>query len=252
LLLGGAKKVIAVEKDTRFIPALEILQRACPERMDIVVGDALKVDEAEILENAGAEKRAWHEDAGHLHVVGNLPFQISTELLLKWIHQMPQREGAFEFGRATLTLLFQKEVADRIVAQPKMPDFSRLSVMTGHCAMALRKFNIRGKAFVPPPDVDAGIVNITPRIEPLIAEPTSELEYVLRRVFGQRRKMLRNSVSTLDEDGRFPNLGTVALEKSGVDPTKRPTQTTIKEWGKLTRGYMEARESFNDDGEQQE
>lgn len=194
--------MVAVEKDERFLPALQLLQRAVGEdRMSIELTDALQMDEAKILAKVGAVARSWEDpDVAPIHIVGNLPFAVSAELLLKWIRQIPARTGAFKFGRVPLTLLFQKEVADRIIASPgsKGHAYGRLSVMSQHCASVSRRFDVSRKVFVPSPDVDATVVSLVPSVVPRVNVKLSSLEYVLRQMFGQRRKTLRNSVSTLE------------------------------------------------------
>lgn len=191
-----------MEKDKRFLPALELLQKAVGvDKMSIALADALHMDEAQLLTKAGAQSRPWEgSEIAPVHIVGNLPFAVSTELLLKWIRQIPQRSGAFQFGRVPLTLLFQKEVANRIVASPGSSDhaYGRLSVMSQHCATAVKRFDINRKVFVPIPEVDATLVSLIPTVKPRVQVNLASLEYVLRQLFGQRRKTLRNSVSTLE------------------------------------------------------
>lgn len=243
VLMAGARHVVAIEKDGRFLPALELLRQAAgPERMSIVHGDALLLDEGELLRAAEAEAVPWSsaEDA-QVHVVGNLPFSVSTELLLKWVHQMPGRRGPFEFGRVPMTLLFQKEVAYRLFASVGSKEYSRLSVMTQHCARVKHCFDISGSAFVPRPDVDTGVVTVTPLAEPLVEVRLATMEYVLRQVFGQRRKMLRNAVSTLQLDEALSEgneaFAAEVLKASGLDETKRPEQLSVQDWAALSNTY---------------
>ena len=231
-LLEAGAHVVALEKDFRFEPALRMLQEAVGEdRMTVVMDDALTVDEGKLLADSGAKpSQDWSSDECNVHLVGNLPFAVSTELLIKWLHQMPSRSGPFEFGRVPLTLLFQKEIADRICASPSSGEYGRLSVMSQHCATTIRRFDIRGKAFVPPPKVDAGLVTLIPLVQPQVSVNLNSLEYVLRQVFGQRRKMLRNAVSTLE-------MGEDILERSALDETRRPDQLNITQWAKLANAY---------------
>lgn len=190
-LLAGARHVIAIEKDPRFLPALELLREAAgPERLTVVLADALEADEAALLAAAGAAGTPWEDTTPpRVRIVGNLPFSISTELLLKWLHQIPGRTGPFAFGRVPMTLLFQKEVALRLVAAVGSKEYGRLSVMSQHCTRVRRCFDISGAAFVPIPDVDSAVVNLTPLRRPHVSVKLPSLEYVLRQVFGQRRKV---------------------------------------------------------------
>jgi dimethyladenosine transferase 1 len=207
--------VIALEKDERFVPALKMLQEAAggAEKMSVVLGDALLVDEAQLLRQAQAR-------TGEVHVVGNLPFAVSTELLLKWVRQVPRGSGLSEFGPVPMTLLFQKEVGERLCAQPGQKEFGRLSVMTQHVCAVRRGFEIRGSAFVPKPDVDSLVITVTPktRFEPVRQET---LELVLRQVCGQRRKMMRNATLSLTPDAAQ------LLAASELDDTMRPEQLTV-------------------------
>jgi dimethyladenosine transferase 1 len=153
-----------------------------------------------------------------VHIVGNLPFAISTALVIKWISDIPEKAGIFTAGRTGLTLLFQQEVAKRLWAGTvcfvcvcvcvcfvlfcfsppgkNSKEYSRLSVMAQHAALVQKGFDIRGAAFVPPPKVDAGLVTLTPKTQyPPVA--LKSLETVLRHVFGLRRKMLRNAIAPL-------------------------------------------------------
>ena len=197
LLSLGAKRVIAVEKDARFLPALEVLKEASQGRLTIVHADMLEVDERQLLRDIAAEP--WESEVERVKIVGNLPFNVATEMLLKWLRQVPERSGSFVCGRTSLTLLFQREVALRLVAAPGSKEYGRLSVMSQQRCDVQKRFDIVGKAFAPPPDVTASVVKLKPLVKAKYEVESEPLEYVLRQVFGMRRKHLRNSVRTLCE-----------------------------------------------------
>eukprot|EP01133_Synstelium_polycarpum_P003519 gene3519-4022_t len=140
LLTSGAKKVIAVEMDKRFIPALRMLEEASEGRLSVVMGDMMEVDEQKILEQFGAERVDW-TDKSKVKIIGNLPFNVGTHLMLKWVRQIKPREGLFHFGRVPMILMFQKELADG------------------------QQNTVPGKVFVPPPKVDASVVYIEPMVK---------------------------------------------------------------------------------------
>lgn len=160
--------------------------------MSIYHGDVLRFD----LENLfpGHLVRRWEEGPPNIHLVGNLPFGVSTPLIIKWLHAMAERTQAWRYGRTRLTLTFQKEVAERMVANINEEQRSRLSIMTQYLCDVRVKFNINGSAFVPPPKVDASVVHFTPRVEPLIQHPFKVVEKVVRHVFHYRQKMCKRGI----------------------------------------------------------
>eukprot|EP01087_Luapelamoeba_hula_P008248 TRINITY_DN2058_c0_g1_i2.p1 TRINITY_DN2058_c0_g1~~TRINITY_DN2058_c0_g1_i2.p1 ORF type:complete len:226 (+),score=20.69 TRINITY_DN2058_c0_g1_i2:315-992(+) len=168
-------------------------------------------------------------------LVGNLPFAVSTALMLKWIRQIPRREGLYAHGRATMALMFQKEVSDRIVAKPSTPEYGRLSVMVQQSCMAKNVYTLPGSVFVPPPKVSAVFTTITPLVEPLAPVPLDSLEFICRQMFGQRRKVLTNSIKTLLGHPQPANL----LKASAIDVMKRPDAVTIPEWCALATAYKD-------------
>lgn len=223
-----------VEKDRRFIPALETIQSAVPPgMMQIHRGDILKVNETEIFQQAGAVKADWEAASTPNMIVGNLPFGVATELLIKWIHCIPTRSGPFAFGRVPMLLMFQKEVAMRICAKPHTKEYGRLSVMVQNTCDARCLFDIDGAAFVPPPKVKATVVLIEPRVNPHSDVHLDALEFVLRQTFGQRRKMLANSIKTIGPDA------TELIELAKLDKSKRPEDLTITEWCALANAYYD-------------
>ncbi len=202
-LLAAGAQVIAIEKDTRCLELLGELGSTYPGRLEIVPGDALRID----AHTLGAAPR---------RIVANLPYNVATELLLGWLEHIT----AFE----SLTLMFQREVALRIAAEPGSKAYGRLSIMTQWLCEAHLAFDINPRAFTPPPQVDSTVVSLIPRAAPLAPANRATLERVTAAAFGQRRKMLRQSLKSL---GRDP----IALcEAAGADPTARAETLTVAQF----------------------
>ena len=180
-LLEAGARVIAVEKDRRFLPLLEELAAAADGRLAVVEADALDVDEAALLAERAPDLPA--------RIVANLPYNVSVPLLIKWLRQ----GGRFE----SLTLMFQKEVAGRIVAAAGHGDYGRLSVLAQATARCELVMALPARAFTPPPKVDSAVVRLTPRADAPSPERLAALERVTQAAFGQRRKMLRSSLKSL-------------------------------------------------------
>ena len=175
LLAEGARRVIAIERDERAIPALEEIAVACPGRLTIIAGDAMTTDYAALAD-------------GPTRIVANLPYNIGTELLVGWLTAEP-----WPPFYASLTLMFQREVAERIVARPGEEAYGRLAVLAGWRSEARIAFNVARSAFTPPPNVTSAVVHLVPRpVDPAV--PVRKLEAVTRAAFGQRRKMVRQSL----------------------------------------------------------
>ena len=205
LLMHGAASVVAIERDARCIAALEEISAAYPGRLTIIEGDALTADFATL---AG--------DADDVRIVSNLPYNIGTELLVRWLTVEPWPP----FWRS-LTLMFQREVAERIVAAPDSDAYGRLGVLAGWRSQARIAFDVPRQAFTPPPKVTSSVVHLTPRDQPLPA-PLRALERVTQAAFGQRRKMLRQSLKALG--------GEAMLAEVGINPTRRPETLTVAEF----------------------
>ncbi|KAG9336109.1 hypothetical protein JZ751_002456, partial [Albula glossodonta] len=151
ILNAGVADLLVVEKDTRFIPGLQLLSEAAPRKMRIVHGDILtyRMDRGFPAHIA----RKWEEEPPNLHIIGNLPFSVSTPLIIKWLENISNRDGPFRFGRTPLTLTFQKEVAERLTASTGSQQRSRLSVMAQYLCTVKSCFTIPGRAFIPKPQV---------------------------------------------------------------------------------------------------
>jgi 16S rRNA (adenine1518-N6/adenine1519-N6)-dimethyltransferase len=222
-LLAEGANVIAVERDERCVAALAQLRDAYPERLEIVSADALAIDETKLLRERGV--------TGPVRVAANLPYNIGTALLVKWL-----TAEAWPPFWSSLTLMFQREVAERIVAAPGAPAYGRLSVLAQWRARAKILFEVSRSAFVPPPKVTSAIVRVEPLGEPVAPARLGDLEAVTAAAFGQRRKMLRQSLKTLTPDAE------ALLRDAGIAPTERPEQLSVAQFAALARAWA-ARQS---------
>jgi 16S rRNA (adenine1518-N6/adenine1519-N6)-dimethyltransferase len=210
LLAEGAARVVAIEKDTRAIAALREIAERYPGRLEIVEGDALSVD-----------MRALAGD-GPARVVANLPYNVATPLLTGWV-----ATEAWPPWWDSLTLMFQREVAERIVAQPGDEAYGRLGVLCGWRCEAKIAFDVARQAFTPPPNVTSSVVRLVPRPAPL-ACPVRDLEIVTQAAFGQRRKMLRQSLKSLGDPAAL-------LQATGIEPTRRAEEIPVEGFVALAR-----------------
>jgi 16S rRNA (adenine1518-N6/adenine1519-N6)-dimethyltransferase len=201
-LLEAGARVIAIEKDARFVPLLEELADAAAGRLTIVRADALAADEAALL--------AEHAEGAEASVVSNLPYNVGTPLLVKWL------TGAWR--PSSMTLMFQKEVAQRLVARAGDDAYGRLSVIAQATASARLVMDLPARAFTPPPKVDSAVVRLDPLPSPPDAVLISALERVTAAAFGQRRKMLRSSLKTLGGDGLCIAAGLDANQRAETVP----------------------------------
>ena len=203
LLMEGAGKVTVIETDKRFEKPLREIADAYPNRLDIIFGDALKVSLSEITSRP-------------YKIVSNLPYNLATPLLINWLEQSPVKWES-------LTLMFQKEVGERIIAGPGDKHYGRLGVLANWRAQTQILFDVAPTVFVPPPKVTSAIVQLLPRTKPLVDVEIAKLETVTQAAFGQRRKMLRASLKQLCPD---PSQW---LEKAGIDGTCRAENLSIEE-----------------------
>jgi 16S rRNA (adenine1518-N6/adenine1519-N6)-dimethyltransferase len=204
MLDAGAASVVAIEKDDRCVAALAELAAAYPGRLEIVEADALEVD---VRSLAPAPRK----------IVANLPYNVATPLLLRWLRAAP------DFAR--LVLMFQKEVADRLAARAGTAAYGRLSIMAQWLCAVRREFNVDARAFVPPPRVASTVVTLIPRDRPLAPAEPDLLEAVTKAAFGQRRKMLRRSLRSLGIDPATIN----------IDPALRAEDLAVEDFCALAR-----------------
>ena len=216
LLEAGARRVIAIERDERAIAALSEIAEHHPGRLSLVAADALAFDPRPLL------------DQGPARIVANLPYNIATALLVSWLTAEPWPPW---YDR--LVLMFQREVAERIVAVPGNKQYGRLSVLAGWRSRARILFDINPQAFVPPPKVISSLVELVPRGDPPACDRRL-LERVTEAAFGQRRKMLRQSLRSLGTDP-LP-----LLAAAGLQPTDRAEDISVEGYAALARALEAA------------
>jgi 16S rRNA (adenine1518-N6/adenine1519-N6)-dimethyltransferase len=216
LLMEGAKRVIAVERDSRCLPALAEIGGRYPGRLSVHEGDALEADWSSLLGSS----------SGKAIIAANLPYNVATTLLIGWLETDPWPPW---WDR--MVLMFQKEVAERIVAEPGSKDYGRLSVIAQWRSEAYIALSLKPEAFTPPPKVSSAVVVFTPREAPQPACSVKALGRVTAAAFGQRRKMLRASLKTL-----VPNPEEL-LDAAGIAPELRAERLTVREFAKLALVY---------------
>lgn len=211
LLLEGAGRVIAIEKDPRCRAALAEIASAAAGRLEILEADALQVE----LSDLGEAPR---------RIVANLPYNVGTPLLTAWLARIAEEPALLE----SVTVMLQQEVAQRLVAVPRTKQYGRLSVLTQWLCETRLLLDLPPRAFVPPPKVVSSVVQLTPRAQPLAPAPRPALERVTQAAFGQRRKMLRQSLKSLGDAARL-------LRETGLPETARAEELTVEDFCALAR-----------------
>jgi 16S rRNA (adenine1518-N6/adenine1519-N6)-dimethyltransferase len=224
LIAEGAARVIAVERDSRALPALAQVAAARPGILEVIEADALSLDEPALLAAQGASLP--------VRVVANLPFNVGTALLVKWL-----TARAWPPWWSGLTLMFQKEVAQRACAKSGAEDYGRLSVLAQWRTTTRILFDVPPRAFVPPPKVTSSVLRVEPLAAPRCEAELSDLEAVTQAAFGQRRKMLRGSLKSLTSDT------TRLFEPAGIDGSKRAEELTLAQFCALARSLRRLRSS---------
>lgn len=218
LLAEGAEKVIAIERDARALPALAEIAAAYPGKLDVIEGDAMQMDWQALAAGKPAK------------IVANLPYNIGTPLLIGWLSG-----EAWPPWYSSLTLMLQKEVALRCAAAPGSPDYGRLSILCQWRCTVKRLFDVNRNAFTPPPKVTSSIVQLTPLQKPAGDCSLADLERVTSAAFGQRRKMLRQSLKTL-----FPEPE-ILLPQLGIDPQARAETVPVTGFASLAKALASNR-----------
>ncbi|MBF9232262.1 16S rRNA (adenine(1518)-N(6)/adenine(1519)-N(6))-dimethyltransferase RsmA [Microvirga alba] len=214
ILAAGAKKVIAIERDSRCLPALAEIAAHYPGRLEVIEADALAFDPRPLI------------GEGPVRIIANLPYNVGTALLTGWL-----TGEAWPPWWSSLTLMFQREVAERIVANEDDPkDYGRLGVLCGWRTEARILFDVPPSAFVPPPKITSSIVHLTPRQEPLPCR-VGALEAVTRAAFGQRRKMLRQSLKSMTPDP------SALIAEAGLEETARAENVPVSGYVALANAF---------------
>jgi len=210
LLESEAENVIVVEKDDRCLPALEALQKASSKPLIILHQDALETDIAALSPHP---KR----------IIANLPYNVGTPMIVQWLKLGTEL--------ASLTVMLQKEVVERIIAPPHSKHYGRLAVLSQIAATPRRDFDVPPTVFSPPPKVMSSVVTLEAYKMPLFDTNLETLEIITAAAFGQRRKMLRSSLKSLG--------GETLLEKAGIAPTKRAEELSLEEFASLAKSYQD-------------
>jgi len=211
ILEAGAKRLIVIERDARCLDVMAEISEAYPGRLEVIEGDAMEVNVHELGD-------------GPRKIIANLPYNISAPLTLGWIKHI----DAFE----SMVLMYQKEVADRLCAQPGDKAYGRLSILPQWLCEVRPAFMVGRKAFTPPPKVESTVVKFTPRDKPLAEADYDTLERVVAVAFNQRRKMLRASLKAL------PVKPEELLASAGIEPTLRAEKLSIEEFCALAREFQ--------------
>lgn len=210
ILNAGAGKLHVIEKDHRCLPALNDIAAAYPGKLNVIEGDALAIDPHRLCD-------------GEFRIIANLPYNVATPLLINWLSNSARIKS--------MTLMFQKEVADRIVARPRTKAYGRLSILSQWICDVEKAFDISPKAFSPPPKVTSTVVILRPRSKPLYPAKQEILVKIVACAFGQRRKMLRASLKGLDK------FSPALFEQTDIPPTARAEELSVEDFCKLARAY---------------
>uniref|UniRef100_A0A1I7VAQ7 rRNA adenine N(6)-methyltransferase n=2 Tax=Loa loa TaxID=7209 RepID=A0A1I7VAQ7_LOALO len=240
ILETNCRRLDVIEIDHRFIPPLEVLKEASEERMFIHRADILKTNIEQIWSQAGLERVAWEEDRLPMaHIIGNLPFNIASPLIIKFLREMLYRQGPWSFGRIPLLLTFQMEVAERLCSPVDSPFRARISIMSAFVTEPKLLFQIPGRCFVPSPKVNVGVVRFIPRQDPLIKTSFEVVEKVCRRVFNYRQKYVVKGIRSLYPEELAKNLADDLLRRCRIDPTTTAICLGVEQFADICYVYEE-------------
>jgi 16S rRNA (adenine1518-N6/adenine1519-N6)-dimethyltransferase len=214
LLESNAASVTVIELDTRCLPIMAQLQQAFPERLNVIHGDALTQDITQITPAPRA-------------IIANLPYNVATPLLINWLHTLHRQPDAL----CSMTLMFQKEVAQRICSAPDCKAYGRLSVISQWLCDVSVSFDIPPQAFLPAPKVISTVVHFKPLAQPRFPADKSTLEKILASAFGQRRKMLRAALKSITPDPEG------LLHASMIDPQRRAETLSVEEFCRIAQNF---------------
>uniref|UniRef100_A0A0N4ZNR9 rRNA adenine N(6)-methyltransferase n=1 Tax=Parastrongyloides trichosuri TaxID=131310 RepID=A0A0N4ZNR9_PARTI len=236
---NNVKSLDVVEIDQRFIPPLQHLGEASEGRLHIHREDILKIDIMDIWKDYLSEKKSWMDvnECDNFHIIGNLPFNIASPLIIKFLKDMSYRRGAWEFGRVPLTLTFQKEVGKRICSIIDSKSRSRISIMSQYISQPEYLFEIPGSCFVPSPKVDVAVIRFIPRIEPLIPCSFELVEKIARHIFHYRQKYVVKCIKTLYPKELSNKLSEKLLIKCNIDERTTSYRLGMIDFSRICQEY---------------
>lgn len=241
IIRKGPQQLVVVEKDRRFLPSLELLKEAATVdknfAMEIVHGDILQHPTDSHFKDL--PRVEWTDAKPPIALIGNLPFAISTRLLVNWMKDISLQRGIWSYGRASMTLTFQKEVAERIVAPMMNEQRCRLSVMSQTWTQPTLNFVINGKAFLPKPEVDVGVVTLLPLKHPKTDVPFDVVEKTMRHLFSMRQKYVRRGIGTLFPEDTRDDWTEKIFDEADVDPLARSFELSNEECLRLAKAYFD-------------
>ncbi|KAI6179596.1 RRNA adenine N(6)-methyltransferase [Aphelenchoides besseyi] len=238
---GGITRAV-LERNPKRLDVVEIdrqfhLANAVPEKLFIHHADILKTNIEDIWNESKCDKHHWWEEEPKLHVIGNLPFNIASPLIIRLLHQMSERRGPWAFGRTTLTLTFQLEVAKRICAPIDCDERTRISIVSQYISDPKLVYVIPGRCFVPKPQVDVGVVRFVPREIPLIPAAFKVVEKVCRNVFHYRQKYVVNCIRTLYPKELSKKMADDLLSTCRVNPQNTSYELGMDEFADMCVHY---------------
>jgi len=239
ILESDCERLDVVEIDGRFLPALNHLAEASQGRLHVHKGNILKFNVEDLWRKTGIKRREWFDAMPDLHLIGNLPFNIATPLIIKCLRQIADRTGPWAFGRVPLTLTFQWEVASRISGPIDSPERSRLSIVSQYLTESKTLFRIPGKCFTPQPEIDVGVVQLIPRKDPLIKAPFEVVEKVARNLFRFRQKYIIKGVKTLFPKEWADEMAREILATCRISPSTTSIRLGVDEFADIVYVYEE-------------
>ncbi|PKK70445.1 S-adenosyl-L-methionine-dependent methyltransferase [Rhizophagus irregularis] len=239
ILETGISNIVAIEKDGRFLPTLMQLAEASEHTLKIIKGDMLKIDHEKIMKAAHIDEDRIQ--VSNLHLIGNLPFNIASSFIVQWIKMLSDRSGIFKFSNITMTLMFQKEVGDRIIADTTSPQRGRMSVLVQSFCEVKKIYEVPSSVFVPRPKVDASVIQLTALPNPFLKAPVNLLEEIVGYFYLFRRKTL-NSIFNKLQKNLSENKKEIILkiiEQLNVDMSLRPENLTAEQFCYLTKLFYD-------------
>ena len=235
-LEANCQEIHVIEKDPRFIPSLDLLKEASGGRLNVKIGDCLNYNVQSVLDPR--LKRDWNDEIPDVRLVGNLPFNVSTPLIIRLFGAIQTRSNIFSYGRVPMIFTFQHEVAHRLQAPPGDKERSRLSIFAQNYADIDYKYTLRGGAFVPPPDVDVGVVKLTPLKKPYIDLPFPFIAKIVTTIMnGKNKKIMSTAARLFPKSESSYDRSLQLLDIAKVPWAQRPIDLTLDQVERICFAY---------------